>query len=158
MLCLWSLNNFIFFLYFQDPAGIFELIEVVGNGTYGQVYKVIKSPTFPPVPEAWFLYQCYSFVLLDKTLHPAQSLFLYTHLLQSPRSFYSLAFVVSKRVETFHCTTKDPDRKSGEDWGVGLTCWLDHIEMRKRRLERERETKFNRPLILWICASCWWGD
>lgn len=28
------------FEYFQDPAGIFELIEVVGNGTYGQVYKV----------------------------------------------------------------------------------------------------------------------
>lgn len=27
-------------LTFQDPAGIFELIEVVGNGTYGQVYKV----------------------------------------------------------------------------------------------------------------------
>ena len=25
---------------FQDPAGIFDLIEVVGNGTYGQVYKV----------------------------------------------------------------------------------------------------------------------
>lgn len=25
---------------FQEPAGIFELIEVVGNGTYGQVYKV----------------------------------------------------------------------------------------------------------------------
>uniref|UniRef100_A0A672LGI7 Protein kinase domain-containing protein n=1 Tax=Sinocyclocheilus grahami TaxID=75366 RepID=A0A672LGI7_SINGR len=23
----------------NDPAGIFELIEVVGNGTYGQVYK-----------------------------------------------------------------------------------------------------------------------
>uniref|UniRef100_A0A8C9L5H0 TRAF2 and NCK interacting kinase n=1 Tax=Pavo cristatus TaxID=9049 RepID=A0A8C9L5H0_PAVCR len=23
-----------------DPAGIFELVEVVGNGTYGQVYKV----------------------------------------------------------------------------------------------------------------------
>jgi hypothetical protein len=23
----------------QDPAGIFDLIEVVGNGTYGQVYK-----------------------------------------------------------------------------------------------------------------------
>ncbi|VDO37503.1 unnamed protein product [Onchocerca flexuosa] len=23
----------------MDPAGIFELIEVVGNGTYGQVYK-----------------------------------------------------------------------------------------------------------------------
>ena len=25
---------------FQDPAGIFELIEVVGTGTYGQVHKV----------------------------------------------------------------------------------------------------------------------
>ena len=23
----------------RDPAGIFDLIEVVGNGTYGQVYK-----------------------------------------------------------------------------------------------------------------------
>lgn len=29
-----------FLSMFQDPAGIFELIEVVGNGTYGQVYKV----------------------------------------------------------------------------------------------------------------------
>uniref|UniRef100_A0A8C3KKJ2 TRAF2 and NCK interacting kinase n=1 Tax=Calidris pygmaea TaxID=425635 RepID=A0A8C3KKJ2_9CHAR len=31
----------------DDPAGIFELVEVVGNGTYGQVYKVcgrISSP------------------------------------------------------------------------------------------------------------------
>lgn len=28
------------FVWFQDPAGIFELVEVVGNGTYGQVYKV----------------------------------------------------------------------------------------------------------------------
>lgn len=27
-------------LSFQDPAGIFELVELVGNGTYGQVYKV----------------------------------------------------------------------------------------------------------------------
>ena len=27
----------------QDPSGIFELIEVVGNGTYGQVYKVNPS-------------------------------------------------------------------------------------------------------------------
>ncbi|KAM4804791.1 mitogen-activated protein kinase kinase kinase kinase 4 isoform 22-T22 [Urocitellus parryii] len=26
-------------LSLQDPAGIFELVEVVGNGTYGQVYK-----------------------------------------------------------------------------------------------------------------------
>ena len=23
----------------QDPSGIFDLMEVVGNGTYGQVYK-----------------------------------------------------------------------------------------------------------------------
>lgn len=30
----------IFINNLQDPAGIFELIEVVGNGTYGQVYKV----------------------------------------------------------------------------------------------------------------------
>ena len=25
---------------YQDPAGYFDLVEVVGNGTYGQVYKV----------------------------------------------------------------------------------------------------------------------
>ncbi|KAJ7402943.1 TNIK isoform 3 [Pitangus sulphuratus] len=25
----------------RDPAGIFELVELVGNGTYGQVYKVL---------------------------------------------------------------------------------------------------------------------
>lgn len=38
-------------LSFQDPAGIFELVELVGNGTYGQVYKVRtrlgKSAAFP---------------------------------------------------------------------------------------------------------------
>ena len=27
----------------QDPSGIFELIEVVGNGTYGQVHKVRRT-------------------------------------------------------------------------------------------------------------------
>ena len=32
-----------FFSPTQDPAGIFELIEVIGNGTYGQVHKVHKS-------------------------------------------------------------------------------------------------------------------
>ncbi|TWW80390.1 Mitogen-activated protein kinase kinase kinase kinase 4 [Takifugu flavidus] len=26
----------------RDPAGIFELVEVVGNGTYGQVYKLVE--------------------------------------------------------------------------------------------------------------------
>lgn len=31
----------------QDPAGIFELIEVVGNGTYGQVYKVSGLARYP---------------------------------------------------------------------------------------------------------------
>lgn len=30
----------VFVLPLQDPAGIFELVELVGNGTYGQVYKV----------------------------------------------------------------------------------------------------------------------
>ena len=25
----------------KDPAGIFDLVEVVGNGTYGQVHKVL---------------------------------------------------------------------------------------------------------------------
>lgn len=35
-----DLVTFFFFFFFQDPAGIFELVEVVGNGTYGQVYKV----------------------------------------------------------------------------------------------------------------------
>uniref|UniRef100_A0A803TG94 non-specific serine/threonine protein kinase n=1 Tax=Anolis carolinensis TaxID=28377 RepID=A0A803TG94_ANOCA len=33
-------QNIVFELgYLRDPAGIFELVEVVGNGTYGQVYK-----------------------------------------------------------------------------------------------------------------------
>lgn len=32
----------------QDPAGIFELIEVVGNGTYGQVYKVGARRVWAP--------------------------------------------------------------------------------------------------------------
>uniref|UniRef100_A0A3B5AP60 non-specific serine/threonine protein kinase n=1 Tax=Stegastes partitus TaxID=144197 RepID=A0A3B5AP60_9TELE len=40
-------NNFVFscVLFFQDPAGIFELVELVGNGTYGQVYKVRLTHT-----------------------------------------------------------------------------------------------------------------
>lgn len=35
-----TLFNFLVFSFSQDPAGIFELVELVGNGTYGQVYKV----------------------------------------------------------------------------------------------------------------------
>jgi len=31
-----------FFQNLKDPSGIFDLIEVVGTGTYGQVYKVNK--------------------------------------------------------------------------------------------------------------------
>jgi len=26
----------------KDPAGIFELVEQIGSGTYGQVYKVLR--------------------------------------------------------------------------------------------------------------------
>lgn len=37
----------LFLLPPQDPAGIFELVEVVGNGTYGQVYKVSSWPAHP---------------------------------------------------------------------------------------------------------------
>ncbi|CAL8389987.1 unnamed protein product [Boreogadus saida] len=39
----------------RDPAGIFELVEVVGNGTYGQVYKEPQSPASAllPLPFAW---------------------------------------------------------------------------------------------------------
>ena len=37
-LCLKSWAN-LTELFLQDPAGIFDLMEVVGNGTYGQVYK-----------------------------------------------------------------------------------------------------------------------
>ena len=32
----------------KDPAGIFDLIEVVGNGTYGQVYKGRHTKTGQP--------------------------------------------------------------------------------------------------------------
>jgi len=34
--------DFILFLKIslKDPSGVFELIEFVGNGTYGQVYKM----------------------------------------------------------------------------------------------------------------------
>ena len=39
----------------KDPAGIFDLIEVVGNGTYGQVYKGRHTKTgtyfFVPVSQ-----------------------------------------------------------------------------------------------------------
>lgn len=38
--CLYSNHSTVFSLNLQDPVGIFELVELVGNGTYGQVYKV----------------------------------------------------------------------------------------------------------------------
>uniref|UniRef100_A0A8C3APH6 non-specific serine/threonine protein kinase n=1 Tax=Cyclopterus lumpus TaxID=8103 RepID=A0A8C3APH6_CYCLU len=34
----------------RDPAGIFELVEVVGNGTYGQVYKKPHHKSLPLSP------------------------------------------------------------------------------------------------------------
>jgi len=41
---------------FQDPAGIFELVEVVGNGTYGQVYKVgWRRSAWPVLFSQWKL-------------------------------------------------------------------------------------------------------
>ena len=39
-MCVYCVVNLHNLLMFQDPAGIFDLMEVVGNGTYGQVYKV----------------------------------------------------------------------------------------------------------------------
>lgn len=52
-----------FFSLFQDPAGIFELVEVVGNGTYGQVYKVGWRRSAWPVLFShsvfFFLYQAW---------------------------------------------------------------------------------------------------
>ena len=39
-MCVYCAVNLHNLLMFQDPAGIFDLMEVVGNGTYGQVYKV----------------------------------------------------------------------------------------------------------------------
>uniref|UniRef100_A0A3Q3JL97 non-specific serine/threonine protein kinase n=1 Tax=Monopterus albus TaxID=43700 RepID=A0A3Q3JL97_MONAL len=43
----------------RDPAGIFELVEVVGNGTYGQVYKV-----------GWSLFNiCFCINMLKKYSH-----------------------------------------------------------------------------------------
>ncbi|KQK78630.1 TRAF2 and NCK-interacting protein kinase isoform X4 [Amazona aestiva] len=38
----------------KDPAGIFELVELVGNGTYGQVYKIEVSAC-KPNNFCWFL-------------------------------------------------------------------------------------------------------
>ena len=38
-LCLEICPNLTEITFLQDPAGIFDLMEVVGNGTYGQVYK-----------------------------------------------------------------------------------------------------------------------
>uniref|UniRef100_A0A8C7Y6R5 non-specific serine/threonine protein kinase n=1 Tax=Oryzias sinensis TaxID=183150 RepID=A0A8C7Y6R5_9TELE len=35
----WIFTVLFFPLFLQDPAGIFEVVELVGNGTYGQVYK-----------------------------------------------------------------------------------------------------------------------
>uniref|UniRef100_A0A8C7GD50 non-specific serine/threonine protein kinase n=1 Tax=Oncorhynchus kisutch TaxID=8019 RepID=A0A8C7GD50_ONCKI len=39
----------------RDPAGIFELVEVVGNGTYGQVYKVCLRF---PIPYRQYIAYC----------------------------------------------------------------------------------------------------
>ena len=45
-LCPPLLGFFLRYYFVQDPAGIFDLIEVVGNGTYGQVYKGTKINIF----------------------------------------------------------------------------------------------------------------
>lgn len=41
----------------RDPAGIFELVELVGNGTYGQVYKV-SSIDFEYGPSMVLAHEC----------------------------------------------------------------------------------------------------
>ena len=43
-------------LLWQDPAGTFALIEVVGSGTYGQVYKVLALFGYMTVPLIWGLF------------------------------------------------------------------------------------------------------
>ena len=45
--------------FIQDPAGIFDLVEVVGNGTYGQVHKVTSELLL------WFLV----FIFAQRILH-----------------------------------------------------------------------------------------
>lgn len=62
------LFEFLLFIFFQDPAGIFELVELVGNGTYGQVYKV--STLSLCVAYVWFQFmngelQCYLYLLIN---------------------------------------------------------------------------------------------
>jgi hypothetical protein len=43
VLQLFTKTLFYQIFFWQDPAGIFDLVEVVGNGTYGQVYKVCNT-------------------------------------------------------------------------------------------------------------------
>jgi len=58
----------------QDPAGIFDLIEVVGNGTYGQVYKV--SQLMSGVFYTWYNLNVFLYTFLLLLQIPVASLHL----------------------------------------------------------------------------------
>lgn len=70
----------------QDPAGIFELVELVGNGTYGQVYKVrlnnlpltcwcVKLPPINSAQATFTLYTVLYCIIKNLRMQKHQNLF-----------------------------------------------------------------------------------
>ena len=58
------LSNYVL-RFIQDPAGIFDLVEVVGNGTYGQVHKVTSEHLLQFLV---FIFACKRIVSLHSSL------------------------------------------------------------------------------------------
>ena len=78
---------FLWYYFVQDPAGIFDLIEVVGNGTYGQVYKGTKINIFLQCREIFSVFSLFQYLRNSRDeLH---------HL------FYDLANLVAKFLSNF---------------------------------------------------------